>query len=166
MKSTGEVMGHASRFGHAFAKAQIAAGTPLPLSGAALLTVNDFDKAAVLKIGRDLHRMGFTLFATPGTAAWLTRAGLPVTVAKKVGEGHPDIRDLVEQGVLQLIVNTPLGARAYDDSRTMRGAAIMRGVTLVTTLSAAAAAVNGIAALKAKELSVRSLQDHYKKMRG
>ncbi|MEP7358009.1 MAG: carbamoyl-phosphate synthase large subunit, partial [Anaerolineales bacterium] len=104
MKSTGEVMGHASHFGHAFAKAQIAAGTPLPLSGAALLTVNDFDKAAVLKIGRDLHRLGFTLYATPGTAAWLTRAGLPVTVAKKVGEGHPDIRDLVEQGVLQLIV--------------------------------------------------------------
>ena len=88
MKSTGEVMGHAARFGHAFAKAQMAAGTPLPL-----------------------------------------------------------------------------GARAHDDSRTMRSAAIMRGVTLLTTLSAAAAAVNGIAALKAKELSVRSLQEHYRRMR-
>jgi carbamoyl-phosphate synthase large subunit len=162
MKSTGEVMGHAARFGHAFAKAQMAAGTPLPLSGAALITVNDFDKGAALKIARDLHRLGFVLFATSGTAAWLARAGLPVTAVKKVSEGHPNIDDMVEQGALQLIVNTPLGARAYDDSRTMRSAAVLRGIPLLTTLSAAAAAVNGIAALKAKDLKVRSLQDHYR----
>jgi carbamoyl-phosphate synthase large subunit len=112
MKSTGEVMGHASHFGHAFAKAQIAAGTPLPLSGAALITVNDFDKGAALKIGRDLYRLGFELFATSGTAAWLARAGLPVTVVKKVSEGHPNVEDLVEQGALQLVLNTPLGAPA------------------------------------------------------
>ena len=68
----------------------------------------------------------------------------------------------MEQGALQLVVNTPLGARAYDDSRAMRAAAVRRGVPLLTTLSAAAAAVNGIAALKAKELSVRSLQEHYR----
>ena len=165
MKSTGEVMGHASHFGHAFAKAQIAAGTPLPLGGAALITVNDFDKGAALKIGRDLHRLGFQLFATSGTAAWLARAGLPVTAVKKVSEGHPNVEDLVEQGALQLVLNTPLGARAYDDNRAMRSAAVRRGVPLLTTLSAAAAAVNGIAALKAKELSVRSLQEHYRKSR-
>jgi len=162
MKSTGEVMGHASHFGHAFAKAQIAAGTPLPLGGAALITVNDFDKGAALKIGRDLHRLGFVLFATAGTAAWLARAGLPVTAVKKVSEGHPNVEDLVEQGALQLVLNTPLGARAYDDNRAMRAAAVRRGVPLLTTLSAAAAAVNGISALKAKELSVRSLQEHYR----
>ncbi len=161
MKSTGEVMGHAARFGHAFAKAQMAAGTPLPTEGAALLTVNDFDKGAALKIARDLHRLGFTLYATRGTADWLTRAGLPVTVVKKVSEGHPNIQDMVERGELQLVINTPLGARAHDDSRAMRMAAVMRNVPLLTTLSAAAAAVNGIAALKANELSVRSLQAHF-----
>ncbi len=165
MKSTGEVMGHASHFGHAFAKAQIAAGTPLPLSGAALITVNDYDKGAALKIGRDLHRLGFQLFATAGTAAWLARAGLPVTAVKKVSEGHPNVEDLVEQGALQLVLNTPLGARAYDDNRAMRAAAVRRGVPLLTTLSAAAAAVNGIAALRAKDLRVRSLQEHYRQSR-
>jgi len=162
MKSTGEVMGHASHFGHAFVKAEMAAGTPLPVSGAALVTVNDFDKGAVLKIARDLHRLGFTLCATPGTGEWLSRAGLPVTVVKKVSEGHPNIQDMVERGELQLIINTPLGARAHDDSRAMRAAAVLHNVPLLTTLSAAAAAVNGITALKAKDLSVRSLQRHFK----
>jgi len=165
MKSTGEVMGHAARFGHAFAKAQMAAGTPLPLKGAVLITVNDFDKGAALKLARDLHRMDFTLFATSGTAAWLARAGLPVTAVKKVSEGHPNIQDMVEQGELQMIINTPLGARAHDDSRAMRAAAVLRNITLLTTLSAAAAAINGIAALRAKELTVRSLQAHYLKNR-
>jgi carbamoyl-phosphate synthase large subunit len=163
MKSTGEVMGHASRFGHAFAKAQMAAGAPLPMGGNALITVNDFDKGAALKLARDLHRLGFALFATRGTADWLARAGLPVTAVNKVSEGHPHIRDMVEQGQLQLIVNTPLGATAFDDSRTMRAAAVLHGVPLLSTLSAAAAAVNGIAALKAKALSVRSLQRHFSK---
>jgi carbamoyl-phosphate synthase large subunit len=158
MKSTGEVMGHASRFGHAFAKAQTAAGTPLPLSGAALITVNDYDKGAALKIARDLERLGFKLYATAGTAAWLAKAGLTVTAVKKVSEGHPNIQDMVEQGELQLILNTPLGARAHDDSRAMRAAAVLRNIPLLTTLSAAAAAVNGIVALKAQELSVNSLQ--------
>jgi carbamoyl-phosphate synthase large subunit len=165
MKSTGEVMGHAAHFGHAFAKAQMAAGTPLPQSGAALITVNDFDKGAALKIARDLHRLGFTLLATSGTAAWLSRAGLPVTAVKKVSEGHPNIQDLVERGELQLIINTPLGARAHDDSRAMRMAAVQHNVPLLTTLSAAAAAINGIAALKAKDLKARSLQTHFKTRR-
>jgi carbamoyl-phosphate synthase large subunit len=161
MRSTGEVMGHAPSFGHAFAKAEMAAGTPLPTTGAVLITVNDFDKGAVVKIARDLHRLGFQLFATRGTADWLARVGLPVTAVKKVSEGTPNIRDMVERGELQLIINTPLGARAHDDSRTMRTAAVLYGVPIMTTLSAASAAVNGIAALKAKELGVTSLQAHY-----
>jgi carbamoyl-phosphate synthase large subunit len=158
MRSTGEVMGHAETFGHAFAKAQMATGVPLPTSGAALLTVNDFDKGAVLKLARDLHRLDFKLFATSGTAAWLARAGLPVTAVMKVGEGHPNVRDMVESGELQLIVNTPRGARSHDDSRTMRTAAVLHNVPLMTTLTAAAAAVNGITALRARELGVKSLQ--------
>jgi carbamoyl-phosphate synthase large subunit len=158
MRSTGEVMGHAETFGHAFAKAQMATGVPLPTSGAALLTVNDFDKGAVLKLGRDLYRLDFKLFATQGTAAWLARAGLPVTAVMKVGEGHPDVVDLVENGDVQLIVNTPRGARSHDDSRTLRTAAVHHNVPLMTTLTAAAAAVNGIASLRARELGVKSLQ--------
>jgi carbamoyl-phosphate synthase large subunit len=81
-----------------------------------------------------------------------------VTTVKKVSEGSPNIRDMVERRELQLIINTPLGARAHDDSRTMRTAAVVHGVPIMTTLSAASAAVNGIAALKAQELGVRSLQ--------
>jgi carbamoyl-phosphate synthase large subunit len=104
------------------------------------------------------------LFATAGTGAWLARAGLPVTVVKKVSEGHPNIQDLVEQGELQLIINTPLGARAHDDSRAMRAAAVLRNVPLLTTLSAATAAVSGITALKAQELTVRSLQAHHRRL--
>lgn len=161
MRSTGEVMGHASHFGHAFAKAQLAAGTPLPQSGTVLITVNDFDKGAALKIARDLQRLGFTLCATKGTAEWLARAGLPVTQVNRVSEGHPNIQDMIERGELQLIINTPLGAGAHDDTQIMRGAAVMHNVPLLTTLSAAAAAVNGIAALRTKHLRVRSLQRHF-----
>ena len=161
MRSTGEVMGHASHFGHAFAKAEIAAGTPLPQSGVVLITVNDFDKGAALKIARDLHRLGFDLCATKGTAEWLARVGLPVKQVNRVSEGHPNIKDMIEHGELQMIINTPLGAGAHDDTQIMRGAAVMHNVPLLTTLSAAAAAVNGITALKAKDLKVRSLQQHF-----
>jgi carbamoyl-phosphate synthase large subunit len=166
MRSTGEVMGHASRFGHAFAKAQMAAGTPLPLGGAALVTVNDFDKGAALKIARDLHRLGFNLLATRGTADWFARNQLPVAIVNKVSEGSPHIVDLIERGEIALILNTPLGRRAYDDTQTVRAAAIRCNVPLLTTLSAAAAAVNGITALKAKDLRVRSLQAHFAQTRG
>ena len=113
MRSTGEVMGHASRFGHAFAKSQIAAGTPLPLSGSVLLTVNHFDQGAVLKIGRDLHRLGFRLYATEGTAAALERVGLPVTTAPKASEpGTNNTVELISGGQIDLVINTPLGQQA------------------------------------------------------
>ncbi len=161
MRSTGEVMGHAARFGHAFAKAQLATGTPLPLSGNAFLTVNDFDKGAVLKIARDLHRLGFTLYATAGTAAAVARAGLPVTALKRFSDGSPNVVEMIERGEMHLIINTPLGAGTAADMQRMRAAAVLHNVTLLTTLSAASAAVNGIQALRAKELKVRSLQAHY-----
>ncbi len=161
MRSTGEAMGHASHFGHAFAKSQIAAGTPLPTEGAVLITVNDFDKSAALKIGRDLHRMGFKLFATGGTASWLERAGLPVWTVAKMSEGNTQIADMMAAGEIDLILNTPLGKHAYDDNQVMRRAAIRHTIPLLTTLSAAQAAVNGIRALREKELKVRPLQQHY-----
>ena len=162
MRSTGEVMGHASHFGHAFAKAQMAAGDRLPLVGAAFLSVNDFDKGSILKIARDLHRLGFSLLATRGTAATLVRAGLPATPVNKVKEGSPHVVDLIKAGKIQLIINTPLGPTAFDDGKSIRTEAVRHGVPLMTTLSAAQAAVNGIRALQGKEMRVRSLQDHHR----
>ena len=161
MRSTGEVMGHASRFGHAFIKSQLAAGTPLPTEGAVLLTVNDFDKGTVLKIARDLHRMGFTLYATPGTAVTLEQAGLPVGyVSKANGPGMTTV-DLIAQEKVNLVINTPLGQKAHADQIAMRAAAVQHSVPLITTMSAAQAAVSGIRALREKDLKVRSLQAHH-----
>ncbi|HEY65903.1 MAG TPA: carbamoyl-phosphate synthase large subunit [Caldilineae bacterium] len=162
MRSTGEVMGHASRFGHAFAKAEMGAGDTLPLEGTALISVNDYDKGSALKIARDLYRLGFRLLATRGTAAFLAKAGLPVQAVNKVSEGSPHVVDYIRNGEVDLILNTPLGREAHSDGMAIRQAAVRHSVPLLTTLSAAAAAVQGIRALREKELSVRSLQEHYK----
>ncbi len=161
MRSTGEVMGHAARFGHAFAKSQLAAGTNLPLQGTVLISVNDFDKGAGLKIARDLFRMGFQLYATPGTAQYFQRVGLTVTPVNKVSQGSPHVVDLINSGNLHLILNTPLGPITHSDGALIRSAATRMNIPLLTTLSAAAAAVAAIQALRQKELSYRSLQAHY-----
>ncbi len=162
MRSTGEVMGHAAGFGHAFAKAQLAAGDTLPLSGTVFLSVNDFDKSAALKLARDLARMGFRILTTRGTADFCTRAGIQVEKVNKVSEGSPHIVDMIRAGRIDLIINTPLGAEAHNDGVSLRTAAVRYGVPLITTLSAAQAAVNGIRALSEHALTVRGLQDHYR----
>ena len=161
MRSTGEVMGHASRFGHAFAKSQTAAGTGLPQSGAVLITVNDFDKSAGLKFARDMHNLGFKLYATPGTADICAKAGLPVEVVEKAQDGSTQIVDLIRTGKIDLVLNTPLGANAHTDGVEIRRAAIAMNVPLLTTLTAAMAAVSAIRALSKKELKYRSLQSHF-----
>lgn len=161
MRSTGEVMGHAARFGHAFAKAQSAAGMHLPLTGSVLITVNDEDKSAALKLARDLHRLGFALYATEGTANALERVGLAVTRVAKAGSAADDTVNIIETGQIHLIINTPLGQKAYADQAAMREAAIRHKVPLVSTLSAAQAAVNGIQMMRQTGLKVRSLQKHY-----
>jgi carbamoyl-phosphate synthase large subunit len=162
MRSTGEVMGHASTFGHAFAKAALGAGQKVPLGGAALITVNDFDKGAIGRIARDLVRLGFSLYATRGTADWLARLGLPVEAVNKVSEGAPSTADLIASGTVGLVISTPLGSRAYLDGQALRAAAIRHGVMLVTTLTGAAATVSAIRALKNRDLAVRSLQEHHR----
>jgi carbamoyl-phosphate synthase large subunit len=162
MRSTGEVMGHASHFGHAFAKSQLAAGMGLPMEGSILISVNDFDKGAALKIARDLHRMGFGLYATAGTAEFFRRVGLPVETVNKVSEGSPHVVDFIRGGKVHLILNTPLGPHAHSDGAEIRAAATLMDVPLLTTLSAAAAAVAAIRALKQKELRYRSLQEHFR----
>jgi carbamoyl-phosphate synthase large subunit len=161
MRSTGEVMGHASSFGHAFAKAEMGAGQKLPTEGGALITVNDFDKGAIVRIARDLNRLGFKLYATRGTANWLAQLGIPVETVNKVSEGGDTTASLIASGKVQLVISTPLGQRAYADGQALRSAAIRHGVMLVTTLTGAAATVSAIRALKAKEVKVRSLQEHH-----
>lgn len=162
MRSTGEVMGHASSFGHAFAKAEMAAGMTLPPRGRALLTVNDFDKGAIVKLARDLQRLGWELSATRGTAEWLRRVGLQVETLNKVSEGSPHLVDAISRGEISLIVNTPLGRQAHSDGEEIRRAAVRYRVPLLTTLSATAAAVGAIRALQLKEFKVRSLQEHHR----
>ena len=161
MRSTGEVMGHAASFGHAFAKAQIAAGSPLPQDGAVFISVNDYDKGAVIKIARDLHGLGFRLVATRGTAQMLALVGIPAQTVNKVSDGSPHIVDAVRAGEIALIINTPRGGQAHYDGSLIRAAAHQYGVPIVTTLSAAMASVQGIRALRQKPLSVRSLQMHH-----
>jgi carbamoyl-phosphate synthase large subunit len=161
MRSTGEVMGHASHFGQAFAKAQLAAGERLPTSGTALISINDFDKSAALKLARDLQRLGFSLLATSGTAEFFRRTGLEVGTVNKVSEGSPHVVDLISQGAVDLIINTPYGKTAYSDGSLIRTAAVRHGVLMLTTLSAAQAAVNSIQALRDRQLKVRSLQRHH-----
>ncbi len=164
MRSTGEVMGHASHFGHAFAKAEMAAGDRLPLSGTVAMSLNDFDKSAGLKLARDLHRMGFRILATKGTAAFFERAGVPVKAINKVTEGSPHAADYIQAGEIDLVINTPLGSTAHSDGALIRTTAIRYGVPLMTTLSAAQAAVQGIRALRDKSLKSRSLQEHYRSL--
>ena len=162
MHSTGEVMGHAAHFGHAFAKSQIAAGMPLPESGAVFVSVNDYDKSAALKLARDLSRLGFRLYATPSTAEYFRKTGLPVQTAAKLSGGSPNALDLIQSGAIQMILNTPLGAQTHSDGAQIRSAAIAANVPLLTTLSAAAAAVAAIKAVQQKELHYCSLQEHYR----
>ena len=163
MRSTGEVMGHAGSFGHAFAKSQMGAGTGLPQAGGVLITVNDFDKGSALKIARDFQRLGFDIYATAGTGAFFTQAGLPVTILAKGSSGAVGntTLDAMREGKIQLIINTPLGAGAREDGVKIRRLATRLEIPLITTLSAAQAAVNGIRAVRQKSLEVRSLQEHY-----
>ncbi|MBZ5545127.1 MAG: ATP-grasp domain-containing protein [Acidobacteriia bacterium] len=164
MKSTGEVMGTGDTFGLAFAKAQLAAHHRIPTSGRAFLSVNDHDKAGVGAIARDLATQGFKLVATRGTAQVLRAAGLKVEKVYKVNEGRPNVVDLIKSGKLDLIINTPLGRASRFDEKAIRRAAVQGGVTCITTLSAAAAAVNGIRAQKEKGIQVASLQELHQKV--
>ena len=159
MKSTGEVMGISDSFGSAFAKAQLAASNGLPLAGTILITVNDSDKPTVTPIARRFHEMGFTLRATGGTAKYLRARGIPVSTVFKVHEGRPNCLDMIVNGDVQLLINTPLGKHAQWDDYTLRQAAIRHRIAYTTTLSAASAASDAILSLRSRRPAVRSLQE-------
>ena len=161
MKSTGEVMGGASSFGAAFAKAQLAAGQRLPNAGRAFISVNDDDKPNTLPIARDLAGLGFALVATRGTAAYLRAHDLEAEVVFKINEGRPHIGDRLLNRELDLVINTPLGRESFFDDLTVRRIATMLGVPCITTLTGAAATVSAIRALRSEELSVLPLQEYH-----
>jgi carbamoyl-phosphate synthase large subunit len=163
MRSTGEVMGHASNYGHAFAKAEMAASTTLPQSGTIFISVNPFDRGAITKLARDLQNMGFNLVGTRGTAEYLASVGINISVMNKVSEGSPHIVDAIRAGQVDLIINTPRGGVAHTDGPLIRSMAHLYGVPIVTTLTGAAAAVQSIKTLRRKPLKVRSLQTHHLK---
>ncbi|HET9943409.1 MAG TPA: carbamoyl-phosphate synthase large subunit, partial [Terriglobia bacterium] len=161
MKSTGEVMGTDDSFGKAYVKAQISAGSVLPKSGVAFISVNQHDKKFIAKIASDLVSMGFSLIATRGTAQVLRNAGVPVETVYKVNEGRPHISDYVKSGKVDLLINTPLGKESFFDERAIRRAAIHYRIPCITTIPGAIAAVAGIRALQRESLGVRSLQEYH-----
>jgi len=160
MRSTGEVMGIAATFATAFGKSQIGAGTRLPTSGTAFLSVQDSDKAGTAQVAKGLIDLGFEVVATVGTHTFLTSKGLDVKRVNKVREGRPHIVDRLLDGGIHLVINTTSGAEAIKDSFPIRRNALLKGIPYYTTLSAARAAVGAIADLRAGKTTVRSLQEY------
>jgi carbamoyl-phosphate synthase large subunit len=159
MRSTGEVMGVAADFPAAFAKAQAAVGTRLPSGGTAFLSVTDSDKSAVMGLAGQLHDLGFRIVATRGTAAAITRMGIPAEGINKIQEGSPHVRDWIDRGDVDLVINTPTGTAARSDGYEIRRAAVARGIPCITTIAGGMAAVRGIAAGRLQEPPVISLQE-------
>ena len=159
MKSTGEVMGISEDFGIAFAKSQSAAGNTLPTSGTVFVSVNDNDKAGVLPMARELREMGFHIVASRGTGDFLEAQGVPAEIVYKVNEGRPNCVDLIKSGKIDIIFNTPLGKESFYDDGAIRKSATAHGVLVVTTLTAAAATVKAIQALRERGLDIVSLQE-------
>jgi carbamoyl-phosphate synthase large subunit len=158
MKSTGEVMGVATTFGEAFAKAQLSAGQVLPTGGTIFFSVNDHDKPAAIELARRYVHLGFRIVATEGTANVLEKSGLSVERVFKVKEGRPNVVDLIKGDRIQLIVNTPRGQDTFFDEKAIRRAAVLARIPTITTIAAAQAAVEGIAAMQQRHTTVFALQ--------
>jgi len=159
MKSTGEVMGISEDFGIAFAKSQMASGFRIPTSGTVFVSVNDFDKAGVLPHARALRDMGFNILATRGTAEYLNARGVEAEMVYKVNEGRPNVVDLIKDKRITIVLNTPLGKESFFDDGAIRKSATLHGVLVVTTLTATAATVQAIRALRERSLDLLSLQE-------
>jgi carbamoyl-phosphate synthase large subunit len=158
MKSTGEVMGVADNFGEAFAKAQLSAGLILPTSGTVFFSVNDHDKSALVPLAKQYIDLGFQIVATEGTARVLHKAGILAESVYKVKEGRPNVVDLIKGQRIQLIINTPRGQDTFFDEKAIRRAAVMQRIPTITTIAAARAAAEGIAASQRKHITVNPLQ--------
>ncbi len=159
MRSTGEVMGIAKDFGMAYAKSELAAGNGVPTSGIAFLSTNDLDKVFLYEIANDLKTLGFKLIATEGTSKYLSNLGIKVKSVFKVHEGRPNIEDMIRSGLVQLVINTPIGSQALYDDEYLRRASLEYNVPTFTTISAAKAAIKAIKSLRTSDLETFSLQE-------
>jgi carbamoyl-phosphate synthase large subunit len=161
MRSTGEVMGLDADLGVAYAKSQMAANSPLPLSGKVFISVSDSHKNEVAAVAKSFADLGFALVATAGTAAVLEKAGLKVERILKLLEGRPNVVDLLKNKEIQLVINTPAGQSPREDEVKIRTTAVYTGTPIMTTLSGAKAAALGIAALKKSGHAVKTLQEYH-----
>jgi carbamoyl-phosphate synthase large subunit len=161
MKSTGEVIGLDTDFAMAFAKSQMGAGSKVPQSGTAFISVRDEDKQYIVDMARHLVEGGFTILATGGTAKYLVENGVAATKINKVLEGRPHIVDSMKNGGVQLVINTTDGMKSISDSRDIRRTALLSKIPYYTTIDGALAAVEGIVALQKGSLVVRPLQDYF-----
>ncbi|MBI1248533.1 carbamoyl-phosphate synthase large subunit [bacterium] len=164
MRSTGEVMGISERFSMAFAKCQLAAGVvlPKPEDGKIFVSVSGPHKDQIADISQRLQGMGYQLLATEGTARRLQEAGVPAERIKKLAEGHPNLLDLMIDGAVSLVMNTPSGKGARTDEGRIRAAAVQHGIPCITTIQAAEAATKAMEALRVEGMEVESLQDRFK----
>ncbi len=161
MRSTGEVMGLDADLGIAYAKSQMAANSPLPLSGKVFISVSDAHKAHVADVARQFVQLGFEIIATGGTATVLENAGLKVQRVFKLTEGRPHVVDLLKNKEIQLVINTPAGQSPREDEIKIRTTAVYTGTPIMTTLSGARAAALGIAALKKNGYAVKTVQEFH-----
>ncbi len=162
MRSTGEVMGIDSDFGKSFAKAELAASQMLPLKGTVFVSMNDRDKVAAVPVVKDLIELGLKVVATAGTRQVLQEHGLAVDLVLKLHEGRPNIVDSIKNEQIQLIINTPIGATAQIDDRSIRRTAIAYKIPIVTTIAGAKATAAAIRSLQSQPLEVKALQDYMK----
>lgn len=161
MKATGEVMGIAESYSHAFYKAQTAAGLELPLSGKVLITVNDNDKPKIISTAKKLVELGFEIKATQGTHEFLKENDIESSVINKLNKGRPNIIDAIKNGDLQLIINTPIGKEGIEDDSYIRSGAIKYKIPYITTTTAAKASVEGIEAAIKSDYKIKAIQDYH-----
>ncbi|RME91623.1 MAG: carbamoyl-phosphate synthase large chain, partial [Verrucomicrobia bacterium] len=165
MRSTGEVMGLDADLGIAYAKSQMAAGSPLPLEGRVFISVSDADKPHVAEVARRFAELGFKIVSTSGTAKVLQEAGIEVERIFKLQEGRPNALDLLINKEIQLVINTPSGQTPRADEIKIRSTAVLTGTPIMTTLGGARAAARGIEALKRRGYTVKPLQEYHREAR-
>jgi carbamoyl-phosphate synthase large subunit len=164
MKSTGEVMGISYDFGMAFGKAQLAAGSVLPVSGTAFISVKNADKKRGAEIGLELFELGFKIIATRGTSIAFIENNVPSEYIRKVKEGRPNIVDAIVNGQVQLIINTTVGKQSIRDSFSIRRSALDKGIPYITTLQGAHATVQAVKSMQRQSKDAKPLQEYYKKI--
>jgi len=161
MKATGEVMGIADDLGVAYAKSQMAAQPPLPEKGNLFVSVKDSDKPELVPLAKELVELGFQLYATAGTADAIADAGIPVRHLFKISEGRPHVLDLMKNGDIDLIINTPSGKTPRKDEIRIRSLAVANRIPILTTISGVEASIRAIRGIKTKGIDVRSLQEYH-----